>query len=388
MPTERFRYLFEQYLHKRYTPAEREEFLMRVSDPANHAQLEQLSGEYNLLEAHSIAPELGEEVSEQIVTAILRTASHNGTSDAPRPIRGLQWVKYAAAILLLSAGAWFYQWKQQDREIGTKNPVTSQQNDPAPGTNGAILTLADGTQVVLDSLGNRVIANEQGTQVRLEDGQLMYDPSKVNSGEITFNTMTTPKGKQFQLTLSDGTQVWLNAASSLRYPTLFSGKERQVYVDGEAYFEVAKNAKVPFRVTVTNKLNIEVLGTHFNVQAYTNENSIQTTLLEGSVKVNGSVLKPGQQAQVDEKLHIVDNVNTEKVMAWKNGFFNFEGMGVEELMRQISRWYNVEVIYENGIPDKRFVGEVSRNMRLSSLLKILEEVGVRFRVEGRNLIVM
>jgi ferric-dicitrate binding protein FerR (iron transport regulator) len=216
----------------------------------------------------------------------------------------------------------------------------------------------------------------------------VYDPTVQTKNEILYNTMSTPRGRQFEITLPDGTHVWLNAASSIRYPTVFAGNERKVELDGEAYFEVTKNAKQPFIVRARNKATIEVLGTSFNISAYENEKSLNTTLLDGSVKVNGTILKPGQQARVTDAVRVTDHADIDKVMAWQRGFFNFEGATLEEVMQQLERWYDIDVEYEQGIPDIEFGGEMSRNMSLNGVLVALEKSGIHYRLEGRKLIVL
>lgn len=299
---------------------------------------------------------------------------------------------WAAASIIVLLGAGTYLWfttQNKPSGVAIVRPGATEK-DIAPGHNGAILTLADDTQVVLDSLGNGVIATQNGAQVVLEDGQLAYDPTGRSTDNIVFNTMTTPKGRQFQVTLPDGTKVWLNAASSIKYPTVFAANERIVEVDGEAYLEVAKNPKQPFKVKVRDGTTIEVLGTHFNINAYVDEANIRTTLLEGSVKVaNGAdeaLLQPGQQAEIKDKgkIQVIKDANIEKVMAWKNGLFNFEGVKLEEVMRQLSRWYNIEVVYAKGVPDIKIGGEMSRNVMLSDLIKGLQELEVNFRLEEGN----
>ncbi|MET3876716.1 FecR domain-containing protein [Chitinophaga sp. OAE865] len=304
---------------------------------------------------------------------------------------------WAAAVALLLAGSAYLLVNKKDMPA----PVATKAVEITPGTQGAILTLADGRQVVLDSMASGVVAHQGGTSVVLSDGKLQYDPSGEAAGGIQYNKMTTPKGRQFEVTLPDGTKVWLNAASSIRYPTAFTGNERKVEVYGEACFEVARDAGKPFLVNVNNKASIEVLGTLFNVNAYENEKTINTTLLNGSIKVAthpaSIVLKPGQQAQISTasgtnkpvgNIEIINHPDMEKTMAWKNGLFNFEGAGIEEVMRQLERWYNIDVVYENGIPDIQFIGEMSRQISLSDLLEILRRTEVDFRVEGRKLIVL
>jgi ferric-dicitrate binding protein FerR (iron transport regulator) len=233
----------------------------------------------------------------------------------------------------------------------------------------------------------------------LKNGQLLYNAGGPVKGAVTYNTMTTPKGRQFQLVLPDGSKVWLNAASSLRYPTVFAGNERTVEVTGEAYFEVARNATKPFVVKVGHETEVQVLGTHFNINSYKDEANINTTLLEGSVRVlnkgKKALLKPGQSAQVAMQanqtagIKIVNDVDMEKVMAWKNGLFNFQDASLQEVMHQLERWYDIEVVYEKGAPEIEFVGKMERSLSLSEVLRGLQISEVHFRIEqGRRLVVM
>ncbi|SIO14184.1 FecR family protein [Chitinophaga niabensis] len=303
-----------------------------------------------------------------------------------------RWWAAASIIILLGGSAYFWIASQKN----THPANVTAQTDIVPGKKGAVLTLADGSQLVLDSLGNGVIAMQGGTAARIINGSLVYDGKE--DAAVYYNTISTPKGRQFQLTLPDGTMVWLNAASSLRYPTFFTGKDRKVEMTGEAYFEVAKNKEMPFRVQLNNKAEVKVLGTHFDINAYANETSINTTLIEGSVQVSATssgnyvTLKPGQQAQITQaggpEIEVVDNPDIGKVVAWKNGLFNFSDASLEEVMRQLERWYDIEVVYEKDIPQKTFYGKLTRDISLQGLLRILERTGVRFRVEDRKLIVL
>lgn len=311
----------------------------------------------------------------------------------------LRW-SVAAAILILAGTLIFLQISVKSSKQNGSAPIAAipaVKNDVGPGKEGAILTLNDGRTVVLDSLGNGIITDQNGAKVVLNNGELAYNAKESINGEVAYNTIATPKGRQFRLLLGDGTKVWLNAASSLRYPTVFTGNERVVEITGEAYFEVAKNAKMPFHVKINNETEIVVLGTHFNVNSYQNEASINTTLLEGSVRViNGkesALLTNGQQAQssllVKNKIKVVSNVNVERIMAWKNGVFDFQDATLGEVMRQLERWYNIEVIYEKGIPDLEFMGKMGRDLTLSEVLRGLEMSEVHFKIEGgRKLIVM
>jgi ferric-dicitrate binding protein FerR (iron transport regulator) len=307
----------------------------------------------------------------------------------------------AAVILLLSGAAWLWQ-----RNRSTYKGVQRQEavvQDVAPGKTGAILTLADGKQVVLDSIANGTVAIQHGMEVTIKNGQLVYDLQNSPEGELAYNTMATPVGRQFSLVLPDGTRVWLNAASSIKYPVSFTGQERRVTLSGEAYFEVAANKKMPFKVE-SGKAEVQVLGTSFNIHSYTDEDRFFATLLEGSVQVKNqllanqapAILKPGQQAIVftgtgnqQQAIVVTENTDLDKVLAWKNGFFNFEEASLDEVMKQLQRWYDIEVVYERGVPGIRFFGKISRNVKLSGVLKALEESKVHFRLEnGRRLVVL
>jgi ferric-dicitrate binding protein FerR (iron transport regulator) len=305
----------------------------------------------------------------------------------------------ASAILLTGIGAylWTYNKKNPLQPVVSVNTA-----DIRPGKNGGILTLADGRQVLLDSTGNGVIATQNGAQVLLKNGQLAYVPTGESAVEMVYNMVSTPKGRQFSLLLPDGTKAWLNAASSLRYPTMFVGDQRRVEVTGEVYFEVSRNARMPFRVNVNNKVEVEVLGTHFDVDAYENEANIATTLLEGSIIVSQSsdrqqqpsshgravTLKPGQQAQIagsDRQDIKVITADIDKTMAWKNGLFYFDGADLYYVMQQIERWYDIEVVYEKGVRNGEFVGKLTRDVTLNQLLEGFKEFGIHYKLEGRRL---
>ncbi|MCK7557600.1 FecR domain-containing protein [Chitinophaga sedimenti] len=248
--------------------------------------------------------------------------------------------------------------------------------------------MADGQVVTLDSTGARDLSRN-GTVVRQQGGRLLYG----NASAVSYNTLQTPRGGQFQLQLPDGTEVWLNAASSIRFPTAFPGKERLVEVTGEVYMEVARNADQPFRVKVNEQVNVQVLGTRFNINAYSDEKNIQTTLVQGAVKVKsgdtGTILQPGQQAQVSDNIRVVP-ADVDQVMAWKNGLFNFHNMELKEVMRQLSRWYDIDIEYRGTIAPREFWGKMGRNLTLSEVLKGLEGAGINFKIEenGKKLVVL
>jgi ferric-dicitrate binding protein FerR (iron transport regulator) len=306
----------------------------------------------------------------------------------PRRVRSLRtaWLRYAAAFLLVAATAGYFFYNPPKHN----DPAIATIKDIAPGGNKAVLTLADGSAIVLDSAKNGMIARQGGAKIlKLDGGKLSYEGA--GNASVGFNTITTPRGGQYQVTLSDGTRVWLNAASSLRYPASFGGKSRKVEVNGEAYFEVARDKEHPFLVDLNGECEVEVLGTHFNVNNYANEESVRTTLVEGSVKIargkEAKLLKPGQQAVVKESIAINRSVDVAGVIAWKNGFLSLQDKSLEEVMKQLERWYDIDVKYEGKVPGIRFTGDMDRGVNLSAVLKFLSESGVKLRLEGRTVVV-
>ncbi|HMI60329.1 MAG TPA: FecR domain-containing protein, partial [Puia sp.] len=261
------------------------------------------------------------------------------------------------------------------------------------GINGAILTLADGRQIVLDSTNNGFSATDGHAKiVKGSKDQITYKASDAASAELFYNTISTPRGRKISVVLADGTKVWLNAASSIKFTTVFSGSQRQVEIRGEAYFEVAANVKQPFVVKkMGSDYAVQVLGTQFNINAYDDEDVIRTTLLEGSVRIKNKILKPGQQAVAgkdQDEVTVVPNVNTGEVMSWKNGVFNFDRADIYTVMRQVARWYDVEVEYKGTIT-RHFGGSISQDVNVSQVFKMLELTGaVHFTIEGRKVIVM
>jgi transmembrane sensor len=300
----------------------------------------------------------------------------------------------AAAVILfaLAAGGYFVFFNNKNTQLASVKPVL--QNDIAPGGNKATLTLADGSVVVLNDQQNGTLLNQGNTKViKLGDGRVAYNGANAANGQAAYNTIATPRGGKYQVALADGSQVWLNAASSIRFPAAFTGKERDVEITGEVYFEVAKNKAMPF-VVKTGGVKVQVLGTHFNVMSYTDEATVKTTLLEGSVKVlNGAsttVIKPGQQAKINsgaKGIVVQDNVDTDETIAWKNDLFIFNNAGIETIMRQIARWYDVEVSYDGPVTTDHFTGKVSRNSTAAQVLKILELSDIHFTITGKKIIV-
>ena len=309
------------------------------------------------------------------------------------------WRKLAvAALVLLIAGRvvlFFLPAAPSKLPPASPRQPASYAHDLPPGTNNAILTLADGRSITLDSAANGGLAQQGNTKVIKLNGQIAYTKTGNAQADdaILFNTISTARGNQYQLVLSDGSKVWLNAASSLRFPTSFKGKERRVEVTGEAYFEIAKNPAMPFKVQAGNG-EIDVLGTHFNVNAYADEPSVKTTLLEGAVAVKKAtarqMLVPGQQAEFSPQgaITLAENVDVTRETAWKDGFFWFNNTDIHTLMRQVSRWYDVEVEFKGNITDDGFTGKISRNVPLSKLLNVLEQYELHFKIEGKKIIVL
>jgi ferric-dicitrate binding protein FerR (iron transport regulator) len=298
-------------------------------------------------------------------------------------------------MLLLAAAAYF--WLHGEYRQQAAAPVAERyKNDVPPGGQKAVLTLANGSRIVLDSAQNGLLTRQGNTQVlKLDSGQLSYRSAKMQPGAaVEYNVLTTPRGGQYRLTLPDGTKVWLNAASSLKFPTVFTGKSREVTLTGEAYFEVAGNKEMPFRVHAVGT-TIEDIGTHFNIMAYPDEKTVKTTLLEGVVSVSSGtqskVLKPGEQAVVSNAMPDGINVHQadlEEAVAWTNGGFYFHHTNIYEVMRQISRWYDVEVNYEDSV-DVYLNGNIERDVNASEVFRMLELAGeVSFKIEGRKITVM
>ena len=296
----------------------------------------------------------------------------------------------AVAAFMISIGGLYLAlgYHVSTDNISTLSPA----KDILPGSNRAVLTLANGSKVLLNDALKGVVAKEGGVSLVKKGDELSYISDNKSARELNYNTVSTPRGGMYELVLSDGTKVWLNAASSLKYPTTFNGNERKVVLTGEAYFEVAHNKNMPFRV-LAKDMSVEVLGTHFNVNDYDEEAFAKTTLIEGSVKIAANnattILTPGKAAaSYQDGRMTVENADVEQELAWKNGYFIFNKAGIVTIMRQLSRWYDVDVSYAGAVPDNVFVGQIRREETLVGALKILELSGMHFRIEGRRVIVL
>jgi len=306
----------------------------------------------------------------------------------------LRW-SAAAAVLLLLAPLYLVFTKNK-KAVQAPAAGIAKTKDVLPGRSGAILTLSDGSKMALDSLGNGVITTQANTSVTLKNGQLIYGrPANNNPGALLYNTMSTPRGRQFQMVLPDGSKVWLNAASSITYPVAFSGNQRLVRVSGEAYFEIAADASMPFRVQLANGEKVEVLGTRFNVNAYEDERAVRTTLLDGKVRVSlGSsarVLEPGEQAFTennDPSVKLIHDADVSAAIAWKNNYFSFTDADLPTVMRQLSRWYNVDVTFAGAIPAGEFNGKIGRTLTLDQVLKVLTATRVKYTIDKNKILIL
>lgn len=330
---------------------------------------------------------------EQMIGHILR---YPRVSEAPiRRVTGRWWKYAAAAAVILVSLTGYVLWNHHKRELPIAKQIVHK-SDVMPGGNHAVLTLSNGAQVILDSVGQGSLGIQGGSRVtKVNAGSLTYNTTGHDPAAVFYNSIATPAGGQYQVTLADGTQVWLNALSSLKFPTSFSGPTRTVEVTGEAYFEVAKNVVKPFIVHV-HESAIEVFGTHFNVMAYDNESALETTLLEGSIKFRKGdknvLLKPGQQTRLlsDAQIQLVNNVNVEQVIAWKNGMQSFSSADIRTIMRQVERWYDIHVEYRGNITTRKFAGDIPRDAKLSELLTVLKVNKIHFEIdaEHKKMIVM
>ncbi len=364
----------------------------RQQSPENEQLFNQLSTQASArFEASSSSQHLEDKIFNKISSAIPELQKN------VVPIHRFNWkyVAVAASVLVVLGAGLIMQSNNNTKVSALATIEHTDTNDvDAPEANYASITLADGQTVNLNGSADGTLASQGKMKVvKTADGLIVYKAAAGQAGKtIQLNTLSNPKGSNVVgMVLEDGTKVWLNAGSSLTYPVAFVGNERSVSITGEAYFEVAKNKRKPFRVRRDN-MQIEVLGTHFNVNAFTDDPNMKVTLLEGSVKVyNGKVsgmLKPGQQAKVkNDDINVESGINLDQVMAWKNGYFSFEKASVAEVMGEIARWYNITVVYAGQIPDEHFGGDLRRNSKLSSVLRVLEKSGVKFRIEGNKVTV-
>ncbi|WP_082489245.1 FecR family protein [Dyadobacter sp. Leaf189] len=382
--------LFDRYYHGNATEDETQELMDLVRAGRYDALLEQYL-KTNWLEQTGNETLFTEEKSNAMLSAILDAASQQAAPE--KKVVRLNWLRYAAAAMLVltGLGIW-YNAKNSLKDSDSVAGVTHTA-DVKPGGNKALLTLSDGSAIALDQVESGFVARQGNAEIRkAQEGILVYNAkADERTGTISMNTLSTPKGGQYQVRLPDGSKVWLNASSSIRFPSAFAASERKVEITGEAYFEVAKDKRKPFIVKF-NQSEVLVLGTSFNIMAYPEEGASKTTLVEGSVDIKNvgqnARLKPGQQAAILVTGQIKTKYTpVEEAVAWKNGEFYFQDASVEEVMRQLSRWYDVRINYNGKIPLKQFTGRVSRQVSLSEIVGMLRYAGVNCKLDNKQIII-
>lgn len=388
--------LVAQYLTDDLSEKDQEHLIRKILAPENRAELENIMREQ--YGKNVFAGEEDKALREKIFNKIqsLQEVELPAAGLAHPPAKQVffgrkAWIRSAAAIILLAGGA-VYLWLSNPAKKELAYAYKQVSTEIVPGSNKAVLTLADGSTILLDSAAKGNLALQGGTRiVKPDDGQLLYESEGgMTTGD---NIISIPRGGHYQVSLPDGSKVWLNSASSIRFPTVFSGASRIVTVQGEVYMEIAPDTKKPFIVRV-NDMKVRVLGTSFNINAYPDEKEIRTTLLGGRVAVGYGekdmlLSLPGQQARANNgEIAMVNDVNTDQVLGWKNNLFYFNEDGIDVIMRQLSRWYDVEIKYEENIPALRLSGKIQRSLPLSEVLEGLGGMELHFRLEGRTLIVM
>jgi len=401
--TSRLNALFQLYLKSTISKSEFQELCMLLNSETISAELSAGLKELWFQSAGNTL-RLTDDRWDDRFQFLLRQLNEPETAVAPvkklSTWHQFSWVAASILLLLFSSSLYYLSAPPKFHKTSSSFPVkTGSSSVVIPGGNHAVLILSDGTSIVLDSSSNGTIASQGSTKIiKLNSGQLAYNSPGQPQAEVLYNTLSTPRGGKYQVTLADGTVVWLNSESSLRYPTVFKGTDRKVEISGEAYFEVAKNPGHPFKVHINVATGeggeVEVLGTHFNVNAFDNEATIRTTLFEGSIRMNRAngvtPIKPGQQLQAakDGKVAIVNNADLESVIAWKEDRFQFEDADLKYVMRQIARWYDIEVAYKGNITT-HFDGSIPKNVNVVKVLNMLELTGeVKFTIEGRKVVVL
>jgi transmembrane sensor len=391
--------IFQRYLNNECTPQE-VTFLLEHFKSGNNAEAlrrmisERLSN-YSIMDNEQL-PQMKRSFDDSFA-GILEKIEEEESQEEPEDKKSTIWPIFLRLVAGTAVILIVFQSVFSLRQAALNKTSAAAKNKPGktkitPGGNKAILTLQDGSTIVLDDAKDGTLAKQgNATVVKTASGQLVYNGANNGEQKVSYNTMSTPRGGQYKLTLPDGTQVWLNSASSITYPTAFAGNERKVSITGEAYFEVAKDKTKPFHVKADSQ-DIEVLGTHFNVMAYADEDAIKTTLLEGSVKVVGSgssgILKPGEQAVNKNGELQISLAPVDEAMAWKNGYFKFNRVGIKYIMRQLSRWYDVDVVYEGRAKDDEFVGTIGRGENIVQALHLLELTNVHFKIKDKTIIVL
>jgi transmembrane sensor len=395
VPNERIQYLWEAYTSRRATPEEEQELMEAIMNSDEDLEFKKhLQKVWDEAEPGS---DDGYNKWDNLFERIVDSDREKVVPMAPVSSNKRIWLRVAAAavIIFFITGAYFLLVPGKSTPDNAKLvQQTSVDDISAPVENKAIIALSDGRIISLSGLDHGLLANDGDTRlVKQSDGQLVYQTTTVGPAKTMLNnTLYNPKGsKVINVVLADGSRVWLNSASSITYPVEFVGNERKVTIKGEAYFEVAHNEQKPFKV-VKKGVEVTVLGTHFNVAAYDDEEAMKVSLLQGSVKVTEGnhkvLLLPGQQAQVRSGIEVKPDIDPEQVVAWKNGFFSFSNTSLQEVMQQMARWYDVDIKYEGQVPQRQFGGKIRRSSSMKEALKILEESGVHYRVNEREIVIL
>lgn len=381
--------LFQRYLEGSATEPEMAELMIFLGDAQYAALFEEIIGNafVSYQDESAIAP-------EQIEVILQHIFAKTGTDKVIVIQKPMLWKRIAVAasiILCLSFASLFILHQQKALQSAQR---VSSQKSILPGGNKATLTLANGSKIILTTAKTGKLALQANSSIhKAADNEIVYNPTKNQSAKIDYNVLATPRGGQYTLVLADGTKVWLNASSSIKYPTSFHDNYRTVEISGEVYFEVVHNQLQPFRVIAAGQV-IEDIGTAFNVNAYPDEHLVKTTLVTGAVEVRGKDkrlrLKPGQQAVNDPGGNHLSaaTVDISSVTAWRNGYFRFDNAEMATIMRQFARWYNIEVSYEGNIGEHEFVGRISRNSSLQKVLKVLTDEGVHYRLTDNKLTIL
>jgi len=394
-------YLFSKYYDRTASQKEIKELFDILKSSSDQQLTKLMRDEWENFE-HTEAPFFDFKKSQEMLDTILAagTDKNNFHEEAPT-IKSKKWplifisISAAAALIILNIIGLDF-WIEKIAPAPVQIASANVNPDISPGGNKAVLTLANGQRIILDSIRNGIIVRNESFEIKkTENGQLVYhafDRNYKNARNGDFNMVSTPRGGEYRITLPDGSKVWLNSATSIKFPGVFKRNIREVELDGEAYFEIAKKSAMPFMVR-SGSTEIEVLGTHFNVKAYSNQSVMKTTLVEGSVKIiegkSSVLLKPGQQARLTGgNLTILNNVDIEEQTAWKNGLFVFKDASVEEVMSQVASWYDLNVTYEGKIPEKYLTGKVSRSVNASEFMNLLSYAGVKFKIKGKDIVIM
>ncbi|SHL97329.1 FecR family protein [Chitinophaga sp. CF418] len=384
--TEHIHQLFQLYVTNQATDEQVRELFLFLQDPANDAVSHELVSRQ--LSEDADTDKRSSESQKRVWENMLEfNKSLHGQWQKQKRKPAVTMMRWVAAAGLITAITTFVFVNRQPV------PKAETAMDIPAGGNKAVLTLSDGSIIRLDSAINGTIARQGNVAIiKSANGEVRYD-SKGDAAddEVLMNKMTTPMGGQYQIVLPDGTKAWLNAASSITYPVFFAGNDRKVAVTGEVYLEVAKDMSHPFIVDVTGHSGIEVLGTSFDINAYEDEGKIKTTLIDGRIRITGStiILKPGQQVveSANEPLSVLTDVNIEKEIAWKNGIFYFEDASLPLVMKQLARWYNIEVLYKGAVPELRINGKMDRNLTLQGVMDFLTKMGVNYTMKSHTILV-